>query len=78
VMRGSERHDKRAVLKAERARDRVETQQLRAQQLAAARRDHPLPSWDSFLAREAGRGDQEAARILQQKRAREIQHGHER
>jgi hypothetical protein len=78
VMRGSERHDKREVLKAERARDRVETQQLRAQQLAAARRDHPLPTWDSFLTREAGRGDQEAARILQQKRAREIQHGHER
>jgi hypothetical protein len=72
-----DRQNAHELLRAQQQGDRVEANQLRAQQLAAARREHPLPTWEAFLTRESDRGDREAARILQQRRAREIQHGHE-
>lgn len=74
-----ERQQSRELLNAERSHDRVEAQRLRSQQLAAARKEHPLPTYDKFLERESLRGDREATRILQQRsREQQRQHGHER
>ena len=73
-----DRQNAHELLRAEQHGDRVAANQTRAMQLAKVRRDHPLPSWNAFLERESQRGDKEAARILQQNRAREMQHGHER
>lgn len=73
-----DRQNAHELLRAQQTGDRVEANQLRARALAAARREHPLPSWETFLEREAGRGDKEAARLVQQNRVREMQHGHER
>jgi hypothetical protein len=72
VTRGSERRKEHEVLKAEHGRDRVEAQQLRRQQLAAVRQEHQVPTWDSFLRREAQRGDREAEQaLLRHERAQE-------
>jgi hypothetical protein len=78
VQRGSERHKEHEVLSASHRGDRVEANRQRAQQLAAVRREHPLPSWESFLERESGRGDREASRMLRQRQERQKQHGLER
>lgn len=72
--RGSERHAGHEILKAERSASRVEAQMLRQQQLAAARRDHPLPDWGSWLKQQAERGDPEAAKVLASKLTREMDH----
>jgi len=68
----------REVQRAEHGRDRIEAYQLKAQQLAAARAAHPLPTWDKFLVRESERGDQEATRLLRQRQVKQHEHGHER
>ena len=67
VQHWTERRLEHQVISAANRGDRVQATQLRSQQLAAARRDHPLPTWDAFLKREADRGDREAGRILQEK-----------
>jgi hypothetical protein len=64
VQRGSVRRQGHEILKAEHGRDRVEAHQLRSQQLAAARQAHPVLTWESFLKREAQRGDKEAEKAL--------------
>jgi hypothetical protein len=64
VLRGAERRKGHEVLKAEHGRDRVEAHQLRSRQLAAARQAHPVLTWESFLKREAERGDKEAEKAL--------------
>ncbi len=67
------------LLHAQQHGDRVAANQTRAMQLAKVRRDHPLPSWESFLERESNRGDKEATRLVQkQRRAREMDRGNER
>lgn len=68
---GHERHDANEVLKAERGRDRVETQMMRSQQVAEARASHPLPDWKTFVARAAERGDREAQAIVARQQTRD-------
>ena len=65
VQHWTERHLEHQVISAANRGDRVQATQLRSQQLAAARRDHPLPSWNSFLLRESERGDRVASQLLQ-------------
>ena len=45
-------------------RDRAERRQLAIQQRAHIRQHNPLPSWQSFLEREAARGDEKAVAVL--------------
>ena len=78
VQSGHARHEAIEILNAIHRSDRVEVQMQRDAQLAAAYRDHPLPNWESWLKREADRGDREAARALEQRQARERENGIER
>jgi hypothetical protein len=74
-----DRQNAHQLLHAQARGDRVEANQLRSRQLAAARRENPLPTWDAFLAREAERGDGEAKRLLREhEKQRENQRQHER
>lgn len=75
VLPGHARHDAIEILKAMRRGNRVEVQMLRDQQLAAARRAHPLPDWESWVKREAERGDPEAVRTVERRQARDQERG---
>lgn len=74
----TERRDGQELLKAERRGSRVEIQQLRAQQLAAARGAHPVLTWESFVEREAQRGNEAAQKELAHRRDRERSNSLER
>ena len=78
VQSGHARHEAIEILNAIHRGDRVEVHMQRDAQLAAAYRDHPLPNWESWLKREADRGDREAARALEQRQAQERENGIER
>jgi hypothetical protein len=78
VVHGHERHDAMEILSAMRRGDRIQVQMHRDRQLAAAREAHPLPDWESWLEREAGRGDSQAMREVEQRQAQEMESGIER
>lgn len=77
-MPGPVRHDAMDLLAAQRRGDRVEMLMLRDQQLAAARRAHPLPDWGGWLKHEAEGGDRAAARALERHEAREAERNRDR
>jgi hypothetical protein len=77
-MPGPVRHDALELLSAQLRGDRVRMEMLRDEQVAEAKRAHPVPSWGAYLEREAGKGDKEAARALEQFKKREAERNRDR
>lgn len=72
-MPSRQRRQEMEILSAMRRGDRGRAIQLEREAVASARRAHPLPSWGSFLEREAGRGDQEAVKALERHKAKQAE-----
>ena len=70
-MPGPVRHDALELVAAQRRGDLGRAIQLERAAIDEARRAHPVPSWGEYLEREAGKGDQEAARALERFKKRE-------
>jgi hypothetical protein len=77
-MPGPVRHDAMDLLAAQRRGDRGHAIRLEREQLAEARRAHPLPDWGGWLKREAEKGDRDAARALDRHEAREAERNRDR